>query len=69
MKCPNCSSSMFVSNENTTDRSKVKFYRCTLCIGEHVVSEPVANDQLLAGTEEDYFNSSVGFNGRIAQLV
>ncbi len=41
MKCPNCSSAMFVADENTNARSHVTFYRCTLCVSEHVSSEPV----------------------------
>ena len=41
MKCPNCSSQMFVTDETTNDRSHVTFYRCTLCVSEHVSSEPV----------------------------
>ncbi|MCP4488200.1 MAG: hypothetical protein GY820_12890 [Gammaproteobacteria bacterium] len=45
MKCPNCSSAMFVANQNATSKSLVKFFRCTNCVGEHVSSE------LLSATE------------------
>lgn len=41
MKCPNCSSQMFVTDETVNDRSHVTFYRCSLCVSEHVSSGPV----------------------------
>jgi len=43
MKCPNCSSPMFVAEQNATSKSLVKFFRCTNCIGEHVSSEPLGS--------------------------
>ena len=42
MKCPNCSSQMFVSDETLTQKSHVTFFRCSLCVSEHVSSEPIA---------------------------
>ncbi len=41
MKCPNCNSEMFVTDETVNTRSQVTFYRCSLCVSEHVSSEPV----------------------------
>ena len=41
MICPKCRSQMFVAEETVSLRSHVTFYRCSLCIGEHVSSEPV----------------------------
>ena len=41
MKCPNCKSEMFVTDETVNARSQVTFYRCSLCVSEHVSSEPV----------------------------
>ena len=41
MKCPNCNSEMFITDESTSSRSHVTFYRCSLCVSEHVSSEPV----------------------------
>jgi len=32
---------MFVADETYTLLSHVTFYRCSLCVGEHVSSEPV----------------------------
>lgn len=32
---------MFVADETFTLLSHVTFYRCSLCVGEHVSSEPV----------------------------
>jgi hypothetical protein len=33
---------MFVADETLTLLSHVTFYRCSLCIGEHVSSRPVS---------------------------
>ena len=41
MKCPNCKSEMIVTDEAATAKSQVTFYRCSICISEHVSSEPI----------------------------
>ena len=41
MKCPNCNSQMFVTDETANTRSQVTFYRCSICVSEHVSSEPI----------------------------
>ena len=41
MKCPNCSSQMFVADETVNSKSQVTFFRCSLCVSEHVSSEPI----------------------------
>jgi DNA-directed RNA polymerase subunit M/transcription elongation factor TFIIS len=41
MKCPNCSSQMFITDETVNSRSHVIFFRCSVCISEHVSSEPI----------------------------
>ena len=40
MKCPNCSSQMFVTDETVNSKSHVIFFRCSLCVSEHVSAEP-----------------------------
>ncbi len=55
MKCPNCNSPMFVVDEDATDRSLVKFFRCTVCVGEHVSSELVYDNNQPA---VDFFGST-----------
>jgi len=68
MKCPNCSSSMFISEQNATSKSLVKFFRCTNCIGEHVMSEPLSGSQ----TEDDetaIFASDSATKPRHIQMV
>ena len=55
MKCPNCNSQMFITDETATTRSSVTFYRCSICISEHVSSEPVAQVSNLETT--DYFDT------------
>ncbi|MBT8435471.1 MAG: hypothetical protein KJN95_12435 [Gammaproteobacteria bacterium] len=32
---------MFVTDETANARSQVTFYRCSICVSEHVSSEPV----------------------------
>ena len=41
MKCPNCKSQMFVTEETANAKSQVTFYRCSICVSEHVSSEPI----------------------------
>ena len=41
MKCPNCKSQMFVADESITQKSQVTFYRCSLCVSEHVSATPI----------------------------
>ncbi len=60
MKCPNCKSQMFVTDETATDKSSVTFYRCSICVSEHVSSEPVM--QSISHETADYFDSP-GTNG------
>ncbi|MDJ0776584.1 MAG: hypothetical protein QNJ85_01895 [Gammaproteobacteria bacterium] len=56
MKCQNCQSAMFVSDETVNDRSHVTFYRCSVCASEQVSSEPALQ---AAGTEDSgYFDSA-----------
>jgi transcription elongation factor Elf1 len=38
MKCPHCQSLMEVYDQQVSDISKVSFYRCTVCVAEHVSS-------------------------------
>ncbi len=40
MKCPNCSSQMFITDETVNSKSHVIFFRCSLCVSEYVSSEP-----------------------------
>ena len=42
MICPKCRSQMFVADETLTLLSHVTFYRCSLCVGEHVSSRPAS---------------------------
>jgi len=41
MKCPNCSSQMFVAEQTISLKSHVTFFRCSLCVSEHVSAEPI----------------------------
>ena len=55
MKCPNCNSQMFITDETATAKSSVKFYRCSICVSEHVSSEPVM--QTVSYETTAYFDS------------
>jgi hypothetical protein len=45
---------MFVADETATSRSQVTFFRCSLCVSEHVSAEPIAEF-----TQFDSFNHEV----------
>jgi len=47
---------MFITDETVNARSQVTFYRCSICVSEHVSSEPI----LETGSHQDsadYFDS------------
>jgi hypothetical protein len=46
---------MFVTDETATAKSSVTFYRCSICISEHVSAEPVL--QAVSHEITDYFDS------------
>ena len=41
IKCPNCSSPMFIADEDASAKSQVTFFRCSVCLNKHVSCEPV----------------------------
>ncbi len=57
MKCPHCNSLMNIYETATTDKSQVFFYRCTICIAEHVSSSMLTTAQLEPVPDQNYFNS------------
>ena len=63
MKCPNCSSQMFIADETVNARSQVTFYRCSICVSEHVSSEPVRESVSFEDTGV-YFDSPATDNKR-----
>jgi len=60
---------MFVANQDASERSQVKFFRCTNCIGAHVLSEPVSNDTYSPSQESELFHSSASTNGKYVQML
>ncbi len=58
MKCPNCSSQMFVTDETANTKSHVTFYRCSICVSEHVSSHPISTAVSHESTE--YFDAPAG---------
>jgi len=46
---------MFVTDETVNARSQVTFYRCSLCVSEHVSSEPVY--EAVTREPSAYFNA------------
>lgn len=67
MKCPNCSSKMFVKSESSGDKSHVTFFRCSLCSSEHVSSEP--KRQHAEATMDSYFDLTSVNNSKSLLLV
>ena len=55
MKCPNCNSQMFITDESATEKSSVTFYRCSICISEHVSAVPAVS--VASQETTDYFDS------------
>ena len=56
MKCQNCRSQMFVTDETANSRSHVTFFRCSVCVSEHVSSEPIREDE--NDESQAYFDSA-----------
>jgi len=50
MKCPQCNSLMEIYDQVSNDKSKVSFYRCTICEAEHVASSMLTAGQFVAPT-------------------
>lgn len=67
MKCPNCSSHMFVSSESSGEKSQVTFFRCSICSSEHVSSEP--KRQSTEPSVNGYFDMSSSKDGKTVMLV
>ncbi len=57
MRCPHCLSLMEQYRSDATDKSRVSFYRCTLCRKEHVSSETLTVHHLV-GRSRDGANFS-----------
>lgn len=66
MKCPNCSSQMFITDETASSRSQVTFYRCSLCVSEHVSSEPIV--EAASYESNDNFDSSAADKKRFLMV-
>ncbi len=62
MKCPNCSSHMFVASESSGEKSQVTFFRCSICSSEHVASEP--KQQVTDQSTHDYFGVSANTSSK-----
>jgi hypothetical protein len=48
---------MFITDASATAKSSVTFYRCSICISEHVSSEPVL--QAINQETTTYFDTPV----------
>ena len=57
---------MFVTDETVNSRSQVIFYRCSVCVSEHVSSEPVVETANFDSS--DYFVSPSQDNKRQLML-
>ncbi len=67
MKCPKCSSQMFVTSESSGEKSQVTFFRCSICPNEHVSSEP--KRQAVESSQESYFETASSNNNKSILLV
>lgn len=46
MNCPQCHSHMHAYQTQSNEKSQVSFYRCTVCVAEHVSSSLITARQL-----------------------
>jgi len=63
MKCANCHSPMFVADETATSRSQVTFYRCSICVSEHVSAEPIAEYSLAEFSQFETVTAEASYAG------
>jgi hypothetical protein len=57
---------MFISDETANDRSQVTFYRCSICVSEHVSSAPIV--EATSYESNDYFESSTADKKRFLMV-
>ncbi|CAD7843964.1 MAG: hypothetical protein [Olavius algarvensis Gamma 3 endosymbiont] len=57
---------MFIADKTTNSLSHVTFYRCSVCISEHVSSEPIVEHANHDSTE--YFDGSSEGNKRYMMI-
>jgi hypothetical protein len=50
---------MFIADKTAEGRSLVTFLRCSNCIGEHVSSELINNDQDFSSSRLEFFESGL----------
>lgn len=46
MRCPHCHSAMHLVETATSEKSEVFFYRCPICVAEHVSCHLVTADRI-----------------------
>jgi transposase-like protein len=68
MKCPHCNSLMNIYQKTTTDKSEVSFYRCTICISEHVSSSILTRAQQDAFPNQRYTLHTNAFSLNVAGI-
>jgi hypothetical protein len=69
MRCPNCSSQMLISDENASAKSLVKFFRCTNCMGQHVSSESLADDNQNSDSRVEFFGIETTTKNKGFQMI
>ena len=43
MNCPHCKSHMNITESILNDKSQVSFFQCTVCVAQHVSSQPLSD--------------------------
>lgn len=64
MNCPHCHSLMNIYQTSTTDKSQVSFYKCSVCVAQHVSSS-----LLTAGQVYSYQNQNPVISGLSSQKM
>ncbi|MBT3722430.1 MAG: hypothetical protein HOM14_16855 [Gammaproteobacteria bacterium] len=69
MKCPHCNSLMNIYESTKNDKSQVSFYRCSICVAQHVSSSVVTTGQFYGFENQKHSISELTSHNRTIAMV
>ncbi|MCP4076018.1 MAG: hypothetical protein GY744_07530 [Gammaproteobacteria bacterium] len=69
MKCPHCNSLMNIYETTKNDKSQVSFYRCSICVAQHVSSSIVTTGQIYGFDNHKHSISGRASHNRTIAMV
>jgi hypothetical protein len=60
---------MFIADKTAEGRSLVTFLRCSNCIGEHVSSELINDDQDFSSSRLEFFESGLAQKNKLSLIL